>query len=101
MNTTTTYSYKEAMQEVRADLGSDPWGETMGWLFPIAEEIHFKRDFEVPADWYFRPSPFGYTIEEDDYRAGVLEGMNDADLLKFGQTLHRYELLLRRHDMNY
>jgi len=79
----------------------DDWGHVMSWLFVVAEEIHFERDFPVPDEWKFRPSVFGKTTGDEDYILGIVFQADDENLLAFGKILHRAAECLRARGRDY
>lgn len=87
--------------EFRLTNDGDDWGHVMSWLFVVADEIHFERDFDVPDDWGFRPSPLGKTTEEDDYYGSVVSMADDDSLLKFGNMLNRAARCLNANGKSY
>ena len=79
----------------------DDWGETMCWLFTIADELHFERATPVPDEWQFRPSPLGPSNDDDDFRTDCVREADDETLVRFGNLLTRYARLLRKHGKDY
>lgn len=92
-------------------LGDDPWGDTMGVWFGIAETLY--RDYEdIPADWQFRPSPVivqGDPPDDDDDSWPECEiaslyfgGHVTADELRHaGNVLTRYAAQLKLAGLDY
>lgn len=81
--------------------GPDLWAETKHWWFVIADEIYWNRDFEVPEEWQFEPSPLGPQNEEDDFVTHVVQEASDEDLMDFGALIHRYARLLDYMGLSY
>ncbi len=79
--------------------GGDEWGDTLGWWFAIAGELH-DRAAAIPAEWHYRPSPFG-GVDPDDFRAPTCAEASDEALLRMGSVLHRYADRLKRHGFDY
>jgi hypothetical protein len=92
---------QELKAEFRLTYDGDDWGHVMYWLFSIADEIYFNRDFPVPTEWKFRPSPLGPTNDDDDYITNCIREANDASLLMFGKTMNRAARLLTAKNRNY
>lgn len=82
-------TYDDLKQEYRLTNDGDDWGTATFWLFNIADEIYFERDFDVPHEWQFRPSPLG-KCSDDNYIEYSITEAGDGDLLRFGKLLHRY-----------
>lgn len=74
--------------EYRLGNDGDAWGHCMQWWFAIADEIEFNRDFDVPADWQFRPSPLGL-CEDDEYMRSIMNDATDDALRAMGAMVHR------------
>lgn len=79
----------------------DRWGNTMNWLFNIADEIYFNRNFEVPVEWEFKPSCLGPSNDPEDWVQQIVISSNDVELLHWGKVLNRYADLLRKHGKDY
>lgn len=83
----------------------DPWGSNIAWLFAIADVIYEINPEQVPAEWEFRPSPFGADTESYEYNAicDLIkdEGIDVDVILHAGRVLNRYDNLLRLAGMNY
>lgn len=92
---------KDLKTEFRLTNDGDDWGHVMSWLFVVAEEIHFERDFPVPEKWKFRPSVFGKTTGDEDYCLGIVFQADDESLLAFGNILNRAANCLRAHGRDY
>lgn len=98
-------------QNIRAEISltadGDAYGNTMGWLFPVAETLHV-RGASVPAELEFHA---GHSVTEDGIRdsyAGdrVLEMLDNGeastgDLQYFGRVLNRYAGLLHQNGRSY
>jgi hypothetical protein len=87
--------------EFRLTNDGDDWGHVLTWLFAVAEEIYFERDFPVPDKWKFKPSIFGKTIDEADYCSVIVCQADDESLLAFGKILDRAAQCLRAHGKDY
>ncbi len=87
--------------EFRFANDGDDWGHVQHWLFSIADEIYFNRDFPVPDDWGFRPSPLGPANDDDDYVTQCVRDADDKSLLKFGKILNRAARLLAAKNCDY
>lgn len=87
--------------EFRLTNDGDDWGHVMRWLFAIADEIYFNRDFPVPADWGFRPSPLGPSNDDDDYTTQCVREADDASLLMFGKMMNRAANILAAMNCDY
>jgi hypothetical protein len=87
--------------EFRLTYDGDDWGHVTHWLFSIADEIYFNRDFSVPAEWKFRPSPLGPSNDDDDYTTQCVREADDASLLMFGKMMNRATRLLTAQNCNY
>lgn len=94
-------TYNEAKSEYRLFFDGDHWGHVMHWWFTVADEIYHCRDFPVPAEWEFKPSPLGPINDPEDYATNVVTEMSDSDLLRFGQLLHRYASVLKQAGVDY
>ncbi len=92
---------KSLKADFKLSCDGDTWGETMQWWFTIADEIYFNRDFPVPADWHFRPSPLGPSNEPGEWPVDIVEAAGDDELLAFGNLLNRYARLLKRAGKDY
>ena len=89
-------TYEDAISEFRTMFdGGDAWGSTMNMWFAIADEIYHNREFDVPDNWKFRPSPFGPTNEPNDYATVIVEDMTDRALQHLGNVIHRYAGVLK------
>lgn len=93
-------TYDDLKQEFRLTNDGDSWGNAMSWLFAMADEIYFHRDFEVPTKWQFRPSPLGPDTEER-YETEIIKETKDAELIKFADLIYRYETALRHAGESY
>ena len=84
----------------------DPWGDTMEWLFSIAEILTHWVD-DVPAEWGFRDSPVHDEWEPESYVETMLTeywddgSVTTVDLTAFGQVLNRYADILRAAGKDY
>lgn len=87
--------------EFRLYIDTDLWGTTLHWWFTIADELHFNRQIEVPAQWRFRPSPLGIVNDPDDWATLTVRSLSDANLLRFGRALYRYASKLRAAGVDY
>ena len=88
-------------QEFNLTSDGDAWGNAMLWWFSIADEIHFNREFDVPSEWQFRPSPIGPSNDPDDYITTVVREASDAELQSFGALIHRYARALKHAGKDY
>ena len=87
--------------DIRLTSDGDKWGNTMNWLFHIADEITFNRSFPVPAEWQFKPSPLGSGNQPEDYETELVQDCPDKDLLFFGRVLNRYADCLKKAGLDY
>ena len=94
-------TFSDLKAEFRLVSDGDDWGTAMLFWFAIADEIHFNRDFPVPNEWEFRPSPLGPSNEEGDYIADTVREADDDSLARFGALIHRYARLLRHLGKDY
>lgn len=87
---TQDYTLKDLKHEFRLTSDGDKWGNAMHWLFCLADEMHFRRDaMNVPAEWQFKPSPFG-PDDEDEYVNESLSRTPTHTLEAFGALIYRY-----------
>lgn len=90
-----TLNARDLMQEFRLFSGDgDWWGTTLAWWFAVAGEM-WERGLDIPADWHYRPSPFGGR-DPDAYETPICEAATDIALLLFGRALNRYAAILKR-----
>lgn len=93
--------FKDLKQCFHETSSGDPWGNTMGWLFAIADYLHFETEIEVPEEWEFRPSPLGVGTEEDAYEWQALKEAEPEAILPFGRLLWRYRGYLKFKKKDY
>lgn len=86
--------------EYRIFDSGDPWGDSMHWLFTVADELHFREGF-TPEHWKFRPSPAGPANDPDDHATTLACEVGAEALVKFGNLLHRYCRLLKHKGLDY
>ena len=96
-----TYNFADMKAEFRITHDGDDWGHVMQWLFSIADEIYFNRDFPVPVDWEFQPSILGPSNDPDDYTTEIVSNADDESLLRFGVMLNRAAACLRAKGKSY
>jgi hypothetical protein len=124
-----TATYSDLMRSLRTDWGSDHYGNAMGALFPVCEELYCRLYVEEtlkdPLDDAvqaflevnrFRPSPMSladfrrYLDREADLYGGQdggnfwaqeVRAAKSADLLKFGRLLSRVVDILKAMHEDY
>lgn len=94
-------TYDNLKQEFRLTDSGDSWGSVMAWWFAVADEIYFGRDFEVPGEWRFRPSPLGSQNDPEMYETECVREASDEALQRFGAVLTRYASMLRAAGKDY
>jgi len=100
MEVTPRYARVRAMAELRQDNDGDDWGWAISWLFAICDELMFRRSLPVPAEWEFRPSPFG-PDDSDEWKTSILDTFSDSQVQYCGNLLYRYTERLRRAGKDY
>lgn len=81
------------------DRHGDAWGWGMSAWFDIAAAL-FNRGARIPAEWEYRPSPCGPSVE-CEYTAELLAEYPDAVLLRAGDILQRYTARLHAAGESY
>ena len=82
---------------------SEPWGDTLEWMFSISEILTHWVETTVPESWDFHDSPVhhAWAPEDEGYTAELIAecwddgSVTTADLITFGEVLTRYADLLR------
>jgi hypothetical protein len=84
----------------REDCASDPWGNTMHWLFAIADALHWHhaRPELIPDVWEFRPSIF-WADPTEEYATCC--NADPIELAKFGAKLWRLREILKTQGRDY
>jgi hypothetical protein len=86
-------TYKELRTEYNLMADScDPWGSAMEFMFECAGQLS-DRGAPIPAEWEYKPSPFGGSDPESFWCEVMLE-CDDDTLLRAGAVFHRYTRLL-------
>lgn len=97
--TNETLTASDLMREMRIAQSGDWWGDTMGWWFAVAGEM-YERGLPIPAEWKYRPSPFG-AKDPDAYETEICETATDNALCLFGRALNRYAKKLKAAGKDY
>lgn len=109
-DTLTRDEKRHALNVIRMDDFSDPYGAAMGHMFAIADVLH--HTVGTPADWKYRHSPINddaglsHIIDDQDWpdseyvyyadgRAGI------AMLTYAGRVMDRYLRFVRRAGRGY
>lgn len=81
--------------------GGDVYGWAMGWWFAIAGRLNDDGE-AVPADWSYRPSPFGGADPDALEDSTLAELALPADTLIYvGNVLSRYIAACKRRGLDY
>lgn len=94
-------SFQNLRAEMAATSGFDPWGWCMAWWFAVAGAIH-DRGEDVPADWHYRPSPFG-GVDLDNFEDSAIAELEISTpaLVHAGNVLNRYAERCKLAGLNY
>jgi len=96
---TTSYSYSELKRAYKeAYNAGDPWGSNISALFNVSAEL-WHRGAHIP--WEYSPGMASDPREPDDYLYEACAGASDANLLRFGAVLNRFDEYLRFKELNY
>lgn len=95
-----TCTIEELKNDFRMNYKSDEWGNTLSWLFNICDILMFERGTYPPAEWEYKPSIMGSSID-DDWGVELLRDADTNTLIKFGWLLHKLSNLLKRCGMDY
>ena len=95
-------SMSQLKHDFRLTSDGDDWGNCLHWWFTIADEIHFNRaNLSVPLSWKFKPSPFGFTNDPENYITHCVREADDASLMQFGHLVNRYARFLKHLGKDY
>lgn len=80
----------------------DEWGDCMGALFSVAEEMYY-REIGPPDDWQYNPGAgcSGDPRRLDSLWHPELENVTDEALCNFGALLMRYRGMLKHAGKDY
>lgn len=78
----------------------DPWGSSIGLHFDVANHMALN-EMDIPSAWEYSPGAFGPSIDEDSYYIDLLDQLDESELCKLGNILHRYEQRLIKQGKDY
>ena len=95
----TATTYQELKTEIRVDdLAHDPWGTGMSWLFSVCDVLTWERSCGTPDHWEFRA---GIGPDSENLAFTILNGANDATLVRFGNLLERFTRAVKHAGKSY
>ena len=95
----TPYEYLKWEFKTFSDHRHDPYYAAMGYLFDIADVLHWQRNDPTPTtEWRYRPSMSNplETMENE-----TVASTPTADLIQFGSVLNRYLDFVKRAGKDY
>lgn len=92
--------FRELVTYLKIDLHSDPYGEAMGMMFDVCDQITYGLKRTTPSAWMFH-SPSGQRgTPVEDLPEEITEASEFA-LVRFGDLLRRYIARVRRAGLDY